>query len=112
MKLFVWNNTFCDYTPGVAFAFASTVGEAKELIVAQALREEAAYRKRCAETLADEGATLMPVTRKVLQGSVDNKERGERAAVSNTLHTLQMAEEVGDFHVYTTAHGEYILGGG
>lgn len=31
-KLFVWEEVFNDYTPGVAFAYAETVEEARELI--------------------------------------------------------------------------------
>lgn len=32
LKLYVWNDVFCDYTCGVGFALASSVEEARRLI--------------------------------------------------------------------------------
>lgn len=36
MKLYVWYEVRCDYTPGIAFALAESEKEAKELILKDA----------------------------------------------------------------------------
>jgi len=33
LKLFVWEDTLCDYTSGIMFALAENVEEAKKLII-------------------------------------------------------------------------------
>lgn len=54
MKLYVWHGILCDYTCGVAFALASSVEEARALIIASAPEQ---WRKdRLAKEIAEEPA--------------------------------------------------------
>ena len=103
LKLFVWDDVFCDYTCGVAFALAETKEEAVRLIVAQAEREEQRY--------IDELKT-QPQPSPFALDAIANADVRMRNTRQGCRAVLQLAEEYGDFHVYESSHGQYVQGGG
>ena len=52
LKLYVWTNVLCDYTCGVAFALASSVEEARQL-VSESLGYEVADFDRDPDVITD-----------------------------------------------------------
>jgi len=86
LRLFVWNNSFCLYTSGIAFALAETEAEARQLILDAAV---APHLDHAAE----------------LKG----KKRDKWLAWALALAEKNLAE--GELHVYETPHGEFLQGG-
>jgi len=110
LKLFVWNEVYCDYTCGVAFALAETKEQAEQLLLDAAKQDQQAIID-AEQAYIDSGGGKWPR----LEGAQDRVAHAAEyiAAEQKRMRwELEEAEKAGRFKVYEQVHAQYVWGGG